>query len=94
MKKSIISSVIVVSLIILSLSGLTGCTSSKQEEERAKQIEKIRADVEKLKQQKKNADISLDSLNTEVKMKDDTLRKLQQELDSLQKNIEQQESNK
>ena len=93
MKKSLISAIIVFSIVIISLSGLTGCTSSEKEEQRAKQLEKIRVDVENLKQQNNNADASLDSLNTVLKRKDEELRKLQQELDSLQKNIE-QESNK
>ncbi len=93
MKKSIISAIVVFSIVIISLSGLTGCASSEKEEQRAKQLEKIRVDVENLKQQNKNADASLDSLNAENNRKDETLRKLQQELDSLQKNIE-KESNK
>ena len=49
-----------------------------------------RQEWEKLKELNRQADISLDSLYRKLREKDEELKLLQLELDSLQKNIEQE----
>ena len=71
-------------------SSIIGCGSSQQEERRAEQLRQLRSDVEKLKEMNRQADISLDSLYRKLREKDEELKLLQLELDSLQKNMEQE----
>ncbi|MCE1166249.1 MAG: hypothetical protein LWX07_12700 [Bacteroidetes bacterium] len=64
-----------------------GCSSSQNEERREQDLKKIRRTVDSLKVLKGNMDKSLDSLNSVSRKKDLEMKTMQNQLDSLQKNM-------
>ena len=67
---------------------VAGCSSSKSDERREQDLKNIRRTVDSLKVVKGSMDKSLDSLNSVSRKKDQEMKSLMNQLDSLQKNMQ------
>jgi len=76
--------------LIIPLLVLIGCTSSNSEQKN-KEMMQLKRTLDSLKAINTSYDKTLDSLNSNTKAKEDNLRMLQQQLDSLQKNMKETE---
>ena len=76
--------------LVIPLIILIGCTSSESEQ-RNKDMMKLRKSLDSLKVLNNSYDKTLDSLNANKKVEEDNLRFIQQQLDSLQKNMKETE---
>jgi septal ring factor EnvC (AmiA/AmiB activator) len=80
-------------LLIIPLLILIGCTSSNSEQKN-KEMMQLKRSLDSLKALNTSYDKTLDSLNANTKAKEDNLRMIQMQLDSLQKNIKETEEMK
>ena len=77
-------------LLIIPLLIIIGCTSSDSEQKN-KEMMQLKRSLDSLKALNMSYDKTLDSLNSNTKAKEDNLRKMQQQLDSLQRNMKETE---
>jgi septal ring factor EnvC (AmiA/AmiB activator) len=80
-------------LLIIPLLILIGCTSSNSEQKN-KEMMQLKRSLDSLKTLNTSYDKTLDSLNANTKAKEDNLRMIQMQLDSLQKNMKETEEKK
>jgi uncharacterized protein YcfL len=80
-------------LLIIPLLILIGCTSSNSEQKN-KEMMQLKKSLDSLKTLNTSYDKTLDSLNANTKAKEDNLRMIQMQLDSLQKNMKETEEKK
>ena len=76
--------------LVIPLMVLIGCTSSESEK-MDKDIKSMRKTLDSLKAINSSYDKSLDSLNSSTKSKEDDLKMIQMQLDSLNKNLKEME---
>lgn len=74
-------------IVIVFCLFLASCSSSQNDEKREQDLMKIRRMVDSLKVLKNNIDKSLDSLNSVSRNKDQEMKTLQNQLDSLNRNL-------
>jgi len=79
--------------LIIPLLIFIGCTSSNSEQKN-NEILQMKRSLDSLKALNNSYDKTLDSLNASTKAKEDNLRFIQQQLDSLQKNMKETEEKK
>lgn len=77
-------------LLIIPLLILIGCTSSDSEQKN-KEMLQLKRSLDSLKAINTSYDKTLDSLSANTKAKEDNLRMIQMQLDSLQKNMKETE---
>ena len=77
-------------ILIIPVLFFVGCTSSESEKV-DKEIKEMKKLVETLKERNKENDKILDSLKNETKTKDEQILFFQQQLDSLNKNLKEEE---
>ncbi len=85
--KKIIISIFIFALFLNSLM-YSGCSSSSEEQERSKKMIELRKNLDSLKKVYSESGKTLDSLNRVMQMKNEELKRIQAERDSLIKNIE------
>ena len=76
--------------LVIPLFIFIGCTSSDSEQKN-KEMMNLRKSLDSLKALNNSYDKTLDSLNANTKAKEENLRFIQQQLDSLQKNMKETE---
>jgi uncharacterized protein YcfL len=76
--------------LVIPILILVGCTSSNSEQKN-KEMLQLKKSLDSLKAINTSYDKTLDSLNSNTKAKEDNLRMIQQQLDSLQKNMKETE---
>jgi predicted RNase H-like nuclease (RuvC/YqgF family) len=76
--------------LVIPLLIFIGCTSSNSEQKN-KEMMQLKRSLDSLKAINTSYDRTLDSLNANTKAKEDNLRMIQMQLDSLQKNMKETE---